>query len=123
MPFRTSASSTLNRLFCRAAAARAVHVVAERGHAIDRGLQAARVGRGLPRSRAFSGKTLREALGDVGVDLVHQLLDQLRTGGRVEDVVLDRDVLVIKLLEQAEGSNGLAAGTQASLTELLGDSL
>jgi hypothetical protein len=41
----------------------------------------------------------------------------------VENVVLDRHVLIIKLIDEAERCNGLSIGAEALLTEFLRNNL
>ena len=54
---------------------------------------------------------------------MYELLDQLSGRGRVEDVVLDGDVLVVQLLQKAEGSDGLTTGAETCLAKLLRENL
>ncbi len=54
---------------------------------------------------------------------MNELLSQLRRRGRVEDVVLDGDVLIVQLLQETERGDGLATSTEACLTELLSEDL
>lgn len=64
-----------------------------------------------------------ELLGNKGVHFVHQLLNHLRGGGGIKDIMLDGDVLIVQLLKEAEGCDRLASSTEAGFAELLRYSL
>lgn len=77
----------------------------------------------MPTQQRLLGERACQTLSNVCVRLVHEFFNQLRRRGRVEDVVLDGDVLVIQLLEEAERSDGLTTSPEACFTELLGQNL
>ena len=73
--------------------------------------------------QCFLRKAFSETLRNVRIRLVHELFDQLHGRRRFENVVFDRDIFIINLVEQAKRCDGFTAGTQAGLPELLGNTL
>ena len=64
-----------------------------------------------------------DLLGDVIVDLMHELLDHLMRWSRVKDVLLDRNILVVELLQKAKWRESLAVRLKTVLAEFLSDGL
>jgi len=54
---------------------------------------------------------------------VRELLDELRGSCGIKDVLLDRNVLIIELLEKPERRDGFTASAETGLSELLRDGL
>ncbi|GJC81881.1 hypothetical protein ColLi_04718 [Colletotrichum liriopes] len=113
----------LEKAVVQAAAAGGLDLVANRVHAVGEGLQASGVGWALSAEEGLLREGLGKALSNIGVGLVHELLDELSRGGRVKDVMLDGDVLIIKLLQKPERRNRLTTSAETGLGKLLGDSL
>ncbi|GKT84717.1 hypothetical protein Ct61P_02567 [Colletotrichum tofieldiae] len=113
----------LEKAVVQAAAAGGLDLVANRVHAVGEGLQASGVGWALSAEEGLLREGLGKALSNIGVGLVHELLDELSRGGRVKDVMLDGDVLIVKLLQKPERRNRLTTSAETSLGKLLGDSL
>lgn len=104
-------------------AAGSIHAVTETVHSLHKQGQATRVGRGLATQECLFGHSTGELAGNEEVGLAAELFNEFMGWGSVEDVVLDRNILVIKLLQNAQGRNVGGPVTKACVAELVCDSL
>jgi len=82
-------------------AACCIHLVSNLVHAISKGLESPRIGRSLSAKKSFFGKTLCDLLSNISVCFVKQFLDEFMGCSGVKDVLLNRDILIIQLIDQS----------------------
>lgn len=106
-----------------AAAAGGVDVVAEAVHPLHKQGQTARVGGRLATQECLFGHSGDQLPGNVEVGLATEFLHKLVSRGRVEDVVLNRNILIIKLLKETQAWDIGRTVAEAGITELVRNSL
>jgi hypothetical protein len=107
----------------KCATAGCVHFVADLIHTIGEGLESSRVGWALASEKCFLWQTLGDLLCHIAIGLVHQLLDQFMRWSRIEDVMFNGYILIVKLVDESQWGDGFPIRAQTLFSELLADSL
>ena len=113
----------LEETVLKSATAGSVHIDTNVGHTLAQGYQAARVRGCLLAQQSLLGQAGKDLLSNKRVGLVAQFFDQLVSGRRIKDVVLNRHIFIIKLVDQAKGLVVGGTVAKSGLTELLRDAV
>ena len=97
---------------------RGVNLIAQSRHALGKCLHSSRSRWGMRTEESLLRKRCRDFLCNERVGLVAELLNQLMCRSRNKDVVFNRDILIIQLVDQTQRRNILGTCAIASLTEL-----
>ena len=107
----------------QASTARHVQVKPESVHPINKSLEASAVGRSLAAKEGFLGESANDLAGHVVVGFVAEFLHQLADRRGVEDVVLDRHILVIELVQETKRGHARSTVSESRLAEFGGNGL
>lgn len=100
-------------------AARSIDTETKTVHSFHKQRQATRVGGRLATQECLLRHSTGDLTGNEEVGLAAELFHELVSWSRVEDVVLNRHILVIKLLQDTQGGNIGRPVTESSVTELV----
>lgn len=113
----------LEQTVLKGSTARGIYIVANLIHPIGKCLKSSGVGGTLSTKESLLRETLEDLLCDIGIGLVQQFLDQFMGSCRIKNVVFDRNVFVVQLVNKSQGGDSLSIRPKTRFAELLSDSL
>src|SRR4051794_37533020 len=111
----------LEQTVLKTTAARSINFIANLVHSVGECLKSSWIWGTLSTKESLLWEALGDLLGNVSIRFVQEFLNQLVGWCGIEDVLFNRNILIVELVDESERGDAFSIRAETELSELVGD--